>query len=64
MGRMRWMTDAAGRTVATCPRCGREAPADPARTFYCDCRSRRARTVPVACEVGAGGGSSAPHPPR
>jgi hypothetical protein len=36
------MTDLDGRTMATCLRCGREAPADPERTLYCNCRSRRA----------------------
>lgn len=39
MARMRWMSDMKGRTVAVCPRCDREVPADAQQTVYCYCRS-------------------------
>lgn len=48
---MRWMSDAAGETLAVCLHCDRELPADPARTFYCYCRSSGALSPVVANDL-------------
>lgn len=48
---MRWMSDVAGETLAVCLHCNRELPVDPARTFYCYCRSNGALSPVVVYDL-------------